>query len=106
MLGVVGVVVVVEVAVVMVVVVAGVMVVVVVVAPTGKGALHLVSAPGESRAGCQASVAEVSRSWITRPGHYANILGNFKHVGCGGSWRYWTQVFGNDWGSGSCAWAR
>jgi uncharacterized protein YkwD len=62
------------------------------------------SGVAENVAAGQASVSEVMRDWVNSPGHYNNIIGRYKHVGFAGEQsRYWTQVFGNDRGSESCA---
>lgn len=52
----------------------------------------------------QRSVAQVMAAWMSSPGHKANILGGYQHVGFGlanaaNGTPYWTQSFGS---SGTC----
>ncbi|XP_021968551.1 uncharacterized protein YkwD [Folsomia candida] len=57
---------------------------------------------GENIAAGQGDCKSVMNSWMNSSGHKANILGNFKHVGCAvqdcsncSYNKYWTCVFGN-----------
>ncbi len=62
------------------------------------------SALAENVASGQRSVDQVMGAWMTSPGHRANILGGYQHVGVGlanaaNGTPYWTQSFGS---SGTC----
>ncbi|MCA9666715.1 MAG: hypothetical protein KC503_14045 [Myxococcales bacterium] len=53
---------------------------------------------GENIAWGQSSPASVVQTWMNSPGHRANILGNFSHMGpghvqCGNGRNYWVQTF-------------
>ncbi len=53
---------------------------------------------GENIAMGYSSPAQVVDGWINSPGHYANMMGNFKYIGVGdttgaGGSPYWTQQF-------------
>ena len=51
-----------------------------------------------SRAGCGTSAVQIHQSWMSSPGHRANILGNYHAVGigvaCNGGVLYATEDFG------------
>jgi uncharacterized protein YkwD len=65
-----------------------------------KGGIKF-STGGENIAAGQATPQAVMQSWMNSPGHRANILGNYAHIGvgyvpCGGGssyGHYWTQNF-------------
>jgi len=53
---------------------------------------------GENIAMGYSSPSQVVRGWINSPGHYANMMGNYKYIGVGdtsaiGGSPYWTQQF-------------
>jgi hypothetical protein len=54
-------------------------------------------AAGENIAAGQKSAAEVMAGWMNSPGHRANILGNYTHIGVGvvesNGRLYWSQEF-------------
>jgi uncharacterized protein YkwD len=56
---------------------------------------------GENIAQGYSTPEEVVQGWITSPGHYANMMGDFRYIGAGdtlssgGGSPYWTQQFNN-----------
>ncbi|KAJ2859300.1 hypothetical protein GGH94_006176, partial [Coemansia aciculifera] len=48
---------------------------------------------GENVASTAPDIPSVLMVWANSPGHYANMIGDFKLVGFGQNNRYWTQNF-------------